>query len=443
MHIIGQNIATNWALVISKLSSVSDYKNDWKSVYASYAELVMAEQQRPTSTQQVISTCPLCNIAHENPERETLPCGKHAFCPFCLELNVNLGPSPTKRPRLANITYKTVPCPACSKPADKAASDETWNLFSVPSRGHYAARRDGDADGRTQYYAMNEYLHPARDHLDEIDAAILNIDRSKRCVDVKAVAVQECIDRDFGSLKRSLERRKTELKKKVRSLSEDNRLTLLGRKQRLETERRKASEYLQLVEDKLREGRHAQLQWFRRNGDEEAISSSFELSPSPDVLFALDMAASTRALNSIGEVLATSVKVTDCYNYAEGIGLSLATVHIEAFFTVMLLGIDKHPCYERLSHITVELIADSNPHSVVTGKLVAQQGNKIKASYMPVYQGGSKLYIKIAGESIKGSPFSVHVLPTFRGNFVRCIASEGLIRPWGLAIAENGDRHEN
>ena len=119
----------------------------------------MAEQQRPTSTQQVISTCPLCNIAHENPERETLPCGKHAFCSFCLELNVNLGPGPTKRPRLANITYKTVPCPACSKPADKAASDETWNLFSVPSRGHYAARRDGDVVGRTQYYAMNEYCH--------------------------------------------------------------------------------------------------------------------------------------------------------------------------------------------------------------------------------------------------------------------------------------------
>ena len=262
----------------------------------------------------------------------------------------------------------------------------------------------------------------------------------------RSVNLQALIDSEIGDLQQLLEHRKTALQAQVRDICKEKTHTLSGQKKYLETMRRQASDYLHFVEESLRKGSHdtilsvSKIVQGKPNGDvEESISSPLELSPleTANTFFAIDKTTS-RALCFVGHVVSSSICVAACY--AEGIGLSRATVYDEASFTVTLLGSDGNPCNDRLSHISVELIADANTDLVVAGKLVTQCGNEIEASYVPFYYGDCKLHIKIAGEVIKDSPFSVRVLPTcqFRGNFVRCI-SIGLIRPWGLAIAKNGD----
>ena len=293
--------------------------------------------------------------------------------------------------------------------------------------------------------AINRCRPPAREQLDMITRALHDLDGRMHRVSKRINTLEQHIDADFGDIQERLERRKELLKAKVSDICGEKMRMLEEEKAKLEIMQRKYSSYLQFMDQSMKQSQHS-----KSEGDAQVLAAKIAASeptklnhglPLPleaeDLHFVLDKTTTT-TLQSTGQLVSSAFSAAACY--AKGSGLSLATVYDQASFIINLFDSNNRPYNEKLSHILIALAAESDTDPEVVGKVVAQRGNVVEAAYTPVYHGSCKLNVKVAGEAIMGSPFSVLVLPLlrFRGNFAHKI-SEGLYRPWGLTIMENGD----
>ena len=128
---------------------------------------------------------------------------------------------------------------------------------------------------------------------------------------------------------------------------------------------------------------------------------------------------------------------------AEGEGLKEGIVARKAQFNLITRNAGRKQCHDERDRVTIE-IKDQQERECVTVVQIDNNENGIyKVTYYPRVQGTFKLLVKVNGEHISCSPFTV-ILKPFQVKPVLCFGKEGLGKgkfkyPLGVAVSD-GDQ---
>ena len=123
---------------------------------------------------------------------------------------------------------------------------------------------------------------------------------------------------------------------------------------------------------------------------------------------------------------------------AEGEGLKEGTVARKAQFSLTTRSAERKQGYNELDCVTVEIKEEQERECVTKLRIDDNKDGSYNISYFPRVQGTIKLFVKVNGEHIHGSPFAVIVKP-FQVKPVLCVGKRGsgegmLNNPMGVAV---------
>ena len=123
---------------------------------------------------------------------------------------------------------------------------------------------------------------------------------------------------------------------------------------------------------------------------------------------------------------------------AEGKGLKEGIVHCEAQFILTTRNAEGRQCYNERDHVTVEIWDEQGRECATEVQINDNKDGLYQISYSPRDEGRYKVIVKVNGEHVCNSPFTVQVKqfqlrPLFF--FGKLGSSVGMFdRPWGVAV---------
>ena len=123
---------------------------------------------------------------------------------------------------------------------------------------------------------------------------------------------------------------------------------------------------------------------------------------------------------------------------ADGKGLNEVTFEREAKFNLITRNADKRQCYNNDDNVTAEIRDEQGRECATKVQIDDKKDGVYSISYSPRVQGRCKLSIKVNGEHVQGSPFTVlvkpfHLKPLF--SFGKLGSADGMFQyPRGVAV---------
>ena len=154
-----------------------------------------------------------------------------------------------------------------------------------------------------------------------------------------------------------------------------------------------------------------------------------------------------KILNAVGtEEIGTLQRVDQTkasQSVAEGKGLEEGIVNREAQLVLTTRNFEGRQCYNEHDHVTVEIRDEPGRECATEVRMNDNKDGLYQISYSPRDEGRCKLTVKVNGEHVRGSPFTVQVKPfQFRPvtSFGKQGSSVGMFNfPWGVAVNARDD----
>ena len=123
---------------------------------------------------------------------------------------------------------------------------------------------------------------------------------------------------------------------------------------------------------------------------------------------------------------------------AEGKGLEEGFLNYKAQFTLTTRDAERRQCYNEDDHATVEIMDEHGRECVTAVQIKDNKDGLYQISYFPRVLGRFKVTVKVNGEHVQNSPFSV-VVKRFQFKAVLSFGKEGssvgmFCEPWGVAV---------
>ena len=123
----------------------------------------------------------------------------------------------------------------------------------------------------------------------------------------------------------------------------------------------------------------------------------------------------------------------------EGKGLEEGIALREAHFTLTTKDTEGRQCYNERDHVTVEIRDEQGRECTSEIQINDCKDGLYQVSYCPRHPGKSQVTVKVNGEHIGDSPFTVQVTPFQFKPVVSCgkegSSEEMFKRPWGVAVS--------
>ena len=127
----------------------------------------------------------------------------------------------------------------------------------------------------------------------------------------------------------------------------------------------------------------------------------------------------------------------------DGNGLDEGTVGREAQFNLITKRANKRECFNERDRVTVEMRDEQGRECVTKVRVDDNKTGSYHISYIPRVQGRCKLSVKVNGEHVRGSPFTVLVKPfqfTPVLTFGKYGAANGMFKyPYGVAVSNRDE----
>ena len=130
-------------------------------------------------------------------------------------------------------------------------------------------------------------------------------------------------------------------------------------------------------------------------------------------------------------------------SFAEGEGLREGTVARKAQFSLVTTNAERKQWYDEWDCVMVEIKDEQEQECVTEVKVEDMKDGTYNVSFYPRVQGTFKLYVKVNGEHIRGSPFTTsvkpfHVKPVL--SFGEKGSGDGMIQyPRGVAVSDRDE----
>ena len=128
---------------------------------------------------------------------------------------------------------------------------------------------------------------------------------------------------------------------------------------------------------------------------------------------------------------------------AEGKGLKEGTVGGEAQFVLKTRSAEGRQCYNKHDRVTVEIRDEQGRESATEVRVNDNKDGSYKISYSLRDQGRCKVTVKVNGQHVRDSPFSVQI-KSFQVRPVLSFGQRGssagmFMNPWGVAVNERDE----
>ena len=179
----------------------------------------------------------------------------------------------------------------------------------------------------------------------------------------------------------------------------------------------------------------------------EEVKQTKHISRDPEGLPALAFVENHKILDIVnGEEIGflenpNQAKASECL--AEGKGIREGTVGRESQFNLTTRNDNKRQCYNKRDNVTVEMRDESGRECVTKVQIDDNKDGSYTVSYSPKVQGSCQLSIKLNGEHVRDSPFTVlvkpfHVKPVF--SFGKQGSDVGMFQyPVGVAVSNRDE----
>ena len=283
-------------------------------------------------------------------------------------------------------------------------------------------------------------LEPVEMQLETINKAIGQIERQSKAVKANMEDVEDEIKKEIEKLHNVLELRKAELLSKVNEEGQKKLKRLATQKDEMETVQTQLVSCLTFVKESLKRGSQGEVMKMKKGVSRQIKEITDSIKPDqlppcevPNTRFSPspEFAQNCRQFGTICTSIASPEK-----SYVTGKGLEVAVQGEKATAIVHVCDEEGRVCPEPVESLTCELTSDTNRDRIKVSVKKIKDG-QFEMSYQATSRGRHQLHIKVEGEHIKGSPFSVTVkLPVQElGTPVRSI--NRVNRPWGVAINQN------
>ena len=239
-----------------------------------------------------------------------------------------------------------------------------------------------------------------------------------------------------------IKERTAELIGRLRQLTKTKKKNLAAQNDELETAETKLASCQSFVRDSLRTGSQGEVMKIKATVTKQVkeMTSNFKsdiLTPceTANVKFVLSP-ETVQACHQFGEVYLKESSPGNCY--ATGRGLETAEPGKRATAVLHVVDHNGKACSTPVETVTCELVSEISGEKRDCS-VKKTEDSQYEISYQSTRRGRYQLHIKVEGENIKGSPFSVTVkLPVEKlGTLIKIIG--GVKGPWGVAVNKRGE----
>ena len=284
-------------------------------------------------------------------------------------------------------------------------------------------------------------LQPVKQHLATVNEAIQALDTRKKDIEEQRMTIEADIHKHIKRLLQALEQCRTELVGQLDQLTQQKLKGLAAQRDQCELVQIQLSSCLDYVEGSLKTSGEGEILAMKTTVLKQVQQITAEFNPNtlaPEqkanmILVTNNVQELHRTCRGFAEVVAQSVCPEKCY--ATGDSLKTATVGEEATVTLHARDKDGRECEESILDLTAELVYNKDD-TVARCPVKEEKRGEHLIKYKPTTRGKHNLHIRIRGEGIEGSPFTVRVRPPLQGLPVRVI--ENVKGPWGLATNSKG-----
>ena len=281
-------------------------------------------------------------------------------------------------------------------------------------------------------------LKPVKQKLHTVQQALKAFDTRAKEISHQRATLEAHIHKEIDHLHQLLDQRRAQLVGELDMLTQQKLKSLAAQRDQVEITQVKLTSCLEYAEGGLQTGTESEVLAMKAPVIKRIEQISAEFDPSittPKTIDSLNWIINGKqqleqTIGSYFEMVDdTGISIEN--STVDGNGLTGAEVDNAASFEVCVNAQSGHP-YEEEAEISAT-IAHSKTKKTVKGA-VKKENNRYKISYCPRERGRHELTVTINGRAVRGSPFSVVVMPSPRqlGKPTKVIG--GLNRPWGVTV---------
>ena len=293
-------------------------------------------------------------------------------------------------------------------------------------------------------FEIRASLEPMEKQLTTINKALAQLDTRCREISDQQAAVEADIHSTFSTIHSILDARKTELIGQLHQITQRKLKGLAVQRDQLETTLARISSCLGFMRDSLK-SHQAEVLMMKTNTSKQVkeLTTTFPpdmLKPNTeaDTIFSA-LADISAACQKYGQVSASSSPdPSKCY--ATGKGLEVAAVGKMSTIVLQVIDFKGQPCEEPVASPEIELVSELTG-TRTRGSTERTGQSQYKISYQPTIKGRHQLHIKVDGQHIRGSPFTITAKSPVMKLGTPILTFEGVCdsEPCGVAITQKGE----
>ena len=280
-------------------------------------------------------------------------------------------------------------------------------------------------------------VEPMEKQVTTISKALALLDA--RCGEIsdQQAANKDKVHATFKRLREVLDVRETELIGQLDGMTQSKLKGLAAQRDQIETTLTQLNSCLYFMGESLKTGNKLDMLMMKMNTEEQVkeLTTPFPpdyLKPNTEANIAFSSSAEmVTACGNYGYLALDLLDPSKCY--AKGFGLELAVVGEKSTSILHAINSDEKPCEQKIKSLECQLLSEIT--GTKAGCSVERRGlSQYEISYQPTIKGRHQLHIKVEGQQIRGSPFSVTVTAPVEKLGPPILTIRGVNKPWGVAI---------
>ena len=294
-------------------------------------------------------------------------------------------------------------CETCEEPL-------CWKCIAKGGKHHSHDYDELDKAFEKYKVEMTASLRPMEQQLTTIKKALAQFER--RCGEIsdQRAAIEADVHKRFRQLREVLDVRETEVISQLHQLTQRKLKSLAVQRDQIETLLARLGSCIGFVRESLETGRQAEVLMMKTAVVKQVKEMTTTISPDllvPSKKANVTFSASTKfvtACQKYGQVSAPGFPDSSkCH--VTGKGTEAAVVGETATAVLHAIDFDGQPCKD---HILLEYELVSELTGTRTRGSVERRGqSQYEIKYKPPVKGKHQLHVKVEGQDIRGSPFSV------------------------------------
>ena len=286
-------------------------------------------------------------------------------------------------------------------------------------------------------------LEPMEKQVTTITKALAQLDA--RCAEIsdQRAAVEADVHTAFGKLQRILDTRKTELIGQLHHITQRKLKGLAVQRDQLETTLAQLSSCLGFMRESLKTGSQEEVLLMKSSVVKQVkeLTTTFHpdmLKPSTeaDVIFSA-LTDVTTACRSYGQVSAAGLSdPSKCH--ATGKGIEAAVVGEMSTVVLQAVNFKGQPCEEPIQSSECELVSELSG-TRTRGSVERKGQSQYEINYQPTIKGRHQLHVKVEGQHIRGSPFTISAKSPVEKLGTPILTLRGVREPLCVAINQRGE----